>query len=102
MSTSSLFLLDLLALKFGYEYWFSENAILSNVQTQMCNAAALVCSNSPVQAMWHTRAIIRHGGNMDQARMAQDMALRIAQQYNCNTGNIIKVDDIDFEDTRPH
>ncbi|KAJ5381025.1 uncharacterized protein N7496_003453 [Penicillium cataractarum] len=94
--------LYLLALKFGYEYWFSEDAILSNVQTQMCNAAALICSKSPVQAMWHTRAIIRHGGNLDQARMAQDIALRIAYHYNCDTGDIIKVDDIDFEDTRPH
>ncbi|KAF4541312.1 uncharacterized protein LTHEOB_8708 [Lasiodiplodia theobromae] len=84
-----------------YEWWVSEDAILSNVETQMCTTAALVCSNSPVQALWHTRGIIRHGGSMADAKFAQDLGLAIARAYDCKTGEITRVEDIDFSDITP-
>lgn len=52
--------------------------------------------------MWHTRGIVRHGGNMDQARFAQDLGIAVAKEYGCKTGDIIKVDDIPFDDKTPH
>ena len=89
-------------LESAYEWYISEDAILNNVQTQMCNVAALICSNCPVQAVWHTKGLIRHGGSMDMARFAHDLGLSIAELYGCKTGNVTPVDEIDFADERPH
>jgi hypothetical protein len=36
---------------------------------------------------------------VDQARMAQGIALSIANNYGCRTDDITVVDDIDFNDT---
>ena len=85
-----------------YEWFISEDAILNNAETQMCNVAALICSNCPVQALWHTRGIIRHGGSMEMARFAQHIGLSIANWYSCRTGEILAVDQIDFADATPH
>jgi hypothetical protein len=81
-----------------YEWYFSETGILPAVETQMANAAALVCSNCPVQAMWHTRGIIRHGGSSEEAWFTQKMALEIAAHYGSKTGEITPVDQIPMED----
>ncbi|EOD43912.1 putative carboxymuconolactone decarboxylase protein [Neofusicoccum parvum UCRNP2] len=79
-----------------YEHWVSEDAILSNVETQMCNTVALECIDSPVQALWHTRGIVRHGGTLEDARFAQDFGVAVANQFGCRTGELTKVDDIQF------
>ncbi|KAJ5174151.1 uncharacterized protein N7482_000028 [Penicillium canariense] len=86
----------LLSLKLHYEYWISEDAILGPIETQMCNAALLICNRSPVQAIWHTRGVVRHGGSMEQARFAQDLGLAVAEQFEVKTGDITIVDQIDF------
>lgn len=85
-----------------YEWHFSEDAVLGPVETQMCNTAALICSNCPVQAMWHTRGLLRHGGSVDQAKLAQGIGLEIATLYDCKTGDIVKVDDISLDVKSPH
>lgn len=46
--------------------------------------------------MWHTRGVVRHGGTLEQARFAQDLGLAISQKFSCKTGDIIKVEDIEF------
>lgn len=94
--------IDLLNLKLIYEMHMSEDAILSPVETQMSNVAALICSKCPVQAMWHTKGIVRHGGSKEEARFAQDLALQIARLYGCEIGEVTLVDDIDFDDATPH
>ncbi|EXA34313.1 hypothetical protein FOQG_16685 [Fusarium oxysporum f. sp. raphani 54005] len=86
---------DLLNLEMIYQWYFSEDTILGPVETQMCNAAALTCSKCPVQAMWHTRGIIRHSGTIDEARFAQEIALAVAQIYGCKIDDITPVDKID-------
>lgn len=68
----------------------------------MCTTAALICSENPQQATWHTKGIIRHGGDLDTARLAQDLALRIGDAYECRIGGVLKVDEIDFDDATPH
>ncbi|KAJ5363871.1 uncharacterized protein N7496_009584 [Penicillium cataractarum] len=94
--------LYLLNLETIYELWLSENTILNAVETQMCTTAALICSGSPQQAMWHTKGIVRHGGSLDTARFAQDIALRIGKEYGCKVDAVAKVDEIDFDDATPH
>ena len=89
-------------MEMAYEWYISEDAILDNVETQMCNVAALICCNCPVQAMWHTKGLIRHGGSMDMARLAQHIGLSIAKLYECKTGDVVPVDEIDFADNKPH
>lgn len=93
---------DLLNQRMIYEWYISDDRILSNVETQMCNAAALICSNCPVQAMWHTRGIVRLGGSMEQAKYAVDLGLAVAKLYGSKTGDVVLVDDIDFDDKKPH
>lgn len=85
-----------------YELWISETDILDPVETQCCNAVALSCSGSPVQAMWHTRGIVRHGGTMNMAKFAQEIGLAVAKFYGLSTENVVRVDDIPFDDTSPH
>ena len=46
--------------------------------------------------MWHTRGVVRHGGTLEDARFAQDLGIAIAQEFQCQTGNITMVDDIVF------
>lgn len=92
----------LLNLKMIYEWHFSEDTILSNVETQMCNVAALICSNCPVQVKWHTKGLIRHGGSIEDAQFAHDLGLAIAELSNCKTGNVESIDSIDFDDQTPH
>lgn len=84
------------------EWYVSEDAILNFVETELVNAAALTCSNCPMQAMWHTRGIVRHGGTIEQARFAQEVALKIAEMYGAKTGEITPVDEIDFDDEGSH
>lgn len=83
-------------LKLIYEHYVSEDAILSPLETQICYTVLLTCYNSPVQALWHTKGIVRHGGTLEQARFAQDLGLAIARQFGCKTGEITKVDEIEF------
>lgn len=87
---------DLLNLKHVYEWHFSEEAILGAVETQMANIAALICANCPVQAIWHTRGLVNHGGTMESAKLAQTIGLEIAALYQCKTGKITPVEEIDF------
>ncbi len=72
----------------------SEDAILSNIETQLCNVALLTCNNSPVQAGWHLNGLLRHGATKEEAQFAQDLALAVAQQFNVKTGSITKVEDV--------
>ena len=95
-------LVDFMNQEMLYEWFISEDAILNSVETQICNVAALICSNCPVQALWHTKGIIRHGGSMDMARFAHQIGLAIAKLYGCRTGNVTPVDEIDFADVRSH
>lgn len=92
---------DLLNLKHIYEWHFSEDSILGAVETQSCNVAALICANCPVQAMWHARGLLRHGGALAQAKLAQAIGLEIAALYECKTGEIVPVEDIDIT-TKSH
>ncbi|KAF9892297.1 hypothetical protein FE257_002074 [Aspergillus nanangensis] len=94
--------LYLLNLQTIYELWISEDTILSPVETQMCNVGALVCSGSPVQAMWHARGVVRHGGTIEQTRFAQDIALAVGKAYGYRMGEVIPVHEIPFDDTAPH
>jgi hypothetical protein len=89
----------LLNLETIYQLWISEDAILSNFETQMCTTTLLTCLDSPVQALWHTRGLIRHGASLEQARFAQDLGLAIAKQFGCKTTGITMVDDIVFDET---
>ena len=87
--------LDLLNIKTNYELWMSEDAVLSNIETQMCNTALLICNNSPEQALWHLRGLVRQGGTLDQARFAQDLGLAISKQFGARTGTIMMVDEVE-------
>ncbi|PVH73675.1 hypothetical protein DL98DRAFT_659298 [Cadophora sp. DSE1049] len=87
---------DLLNVRTIYELWISEDAVLTNVETQMCNTALLTCLDCPTQVLWHTRGIVRHGGSLEQARFAQDLGLAVAKEFGCNTGQIKMVDEIEF------
>lgn len=60
----------------------------------MCNVAAIICSNAPLQALWHTKGLIRHWGSVDQAKFVHDLALAIAKANGCTTGDITAVDSI--------
>ncbi|RAH84254.1 hypothetical protein BO86DRAFT_397120 [Aspergillus japonicus CBS 114.51] len=94
--------LYLLNLEKIYELWISEDTILSPVETQMCNLAALVCGGSPVQAMWHARGVVRHGGTKEQIAFAQAIALAVAVEYGCRIGAVVPVEEIPFGDVAPH
>ncbi|EMD88508.1 hypothetical protein COCC4DRAFT_208575 [Bipolaris maydis ATCC 48331] len=89
--------LYLLNTQLVYEHYFSEDAILNPVETQMGNIAALICCNCPVQAMWHTRGLINHGGTINQAEFSHELAVAIATLYECKIGNLTPVSQIDFE-----
>jgi hypothetical protein len=56
-----------------------------------------MCVNSPTQALWHTRGIVRVGGTIEESRLTQEMVLRIANRFGAKTGDIVAVDDIDFD-----
>lgn len=79
----------------------SEDRILSNVETQMSNMAALLCSDCPDQLLWHTKGLIRHGGTLDQARFAQDLGLEVAHACGCKLSKIPEIDEIDFKASQP-
>ena len=83
-------------------WWVGEDAIYTPAETCMLNAAAMICSNNATQAMWHVRGVVRQGGTIDQARLAQDLALKVAELYDAKTGNVVPVDEIDFEDRESH
>ena len=84
----------MLNVKTNYELWLSEDAILSNVETQMCTTALLICNNTPEQALWHTRGLFRHGGTMEDAKFAQDLGFAIAHRFDVKTGDITLAEDI--------
>lgn len=84
------------------DWYISEDGIFKPFETCMLTSAATICSNSPVQAMWHTRGIVRQGGTKTQAEFAQQLALRIAELYDVKTGKIVPVDQIDFDDDSSH
>ncbi|KXT09973.1 hypothetical protein AC579_7076 [Pseudocercospora musae] len=84
------------------EWFLSEDGVFRPHETCMCTAAAIICSNSPLQAMWHTRGIVRQGGTLYQAKFAQQLALGIAALYNARTGKIVPVEEIDFDDESSH
>lgn len=86
---------DLLNIKTNYELWMSEDAILSDVETQLCNLALLICNNSPQQAGWHLHGCLRHGATKEEAKFSQDLALAVARQFGVNVGNIQKVEDLE-------
>lgn len=81
-------------MKLNYEMWLSEDAILSDVETQMCTTALLICNESPEQALWHVKGLLRHGGTLEEAKFAQDLALAVAHQFNAKTGEITKAEDV--------
>ncbi|KDN64645.1 hypothetical protein CSUB01_04283 [Colletotrichum sublineola] len=85
-----------------YEYYISEDAILNPIETQTCNIAALICSNCPVQVMWHTRGLMNHGGSMQEAKFAHQIGLAIAKLSDSKVGDITPVERIDFEHYTPH
>ncbi|EME81078.1 uncharacterized protein MYCFIDRAFT_176406 [Pseudocercospora fijiensis CIRAD86] len=82
------------------EWFVSEDGIFRPHETCMCTTAAIICSNSPVQAMWNTRGIVRQGGTLYQAKFTQQLALGIAGLYGAMTGKILPVEEIDFDDNR--
>ncbi|KIW95798.1 uncharacterized protein Z519_02862 [Cladophialophora bantiana CBS 173.52] len=84
----------LLNIKTNYELWMSEDAILSNIETQLCNVALLICNNSPTQMLWHLNGLLRHGATREEAQFAQDLALAVARQFNAKTGDITKIEDL--------
>ncbi|KAH6972732.1 hypothetical protein BKA56DRAFT_676550 [Ilyonectria sp. MPI-CAGE-AT-0026] len=84
----------LLNVKTNYELWISEDAILSNIETQMCTTALLICNNSPEQALWHLRGLLRHGATMEQAKFAQDLGLAVAHHFEAKTGEVTRVEDV--------
>lgn len=86
--------LDLLNMKLNYEWWLSEDAILSHVETQMCTTALLICNNSPEQALWHVRGLLRHGGSLEEAEFTQQLALAIAKEFGAKTGDITLAQDV--------
>ncbi|EXJ57741.1 uncharacterized protein A1O5_12531 [Cladophialophora psammophila CBS 110553] len=87
-------LTDLLNIKTNYELWMSEDAILSNIETQLCNVALLICNNSPIQMLWHLNGLLQHGATREEAQFAQDLALAVARQFNAKTGDITKIEDL--------
>lgn len=87
-------LADLLNLETIYKQWISEYSVLNPIETQMCNLAAVICSNDPLQALWHTKSLTRHGGSVDQDKFVHDLALAIAKTNGCTTGDITPVDSI--------
>ncbi|KKK14622.1 hypothetical protein P175DRAFT_0492653 [Aspergillus ochraceoroseus IBT 24754] len=91
--------LNLLVLDAVYGLWLTEDRILGPVETQMCNVAAMICSSCPVQATWHTKGLIKHGGGMQQARFVEEVALAVAAQYGCSTAGLVPVDRIDFDES---
>ncbi|KAK1967336.1 hypothetical protein LY78DRAFT_669148 [Colletotrichum sublineola] len=93
---------DYLNTQLHYEYYISEDAILNPIETQMCNIAALICSNCPVQVMWHTRGLMNHGGSMQEAKFAHQIGLAIAKLSDSEVGDITPVERIDFEHYTPH
>lgn len=72
----------------------SEDSILSNLETQLCNLALLICNNSPTQALWHLNGLLRHGATKEQAQFAQDLGLAVAKQFDARTGVITKVEEL--------
>lgn len=92
---SKLILEDLLNLEMIYQWHFSEDTILNAIETQMCNVAALICSSCPVQATWHTRGLLRHGGSAEEAKMSQMIGIAVARVYGARIDNITPVDEID-------
>jgi hypothetical protein len=79
-----------------YEDWMSEDRILSDVETQICNTTLLTCWNAPTHALWHTKGVVRLGGTVEQAKFAQDLGIAIATEFNAKIGNITMVDEIVF------
>lgn len=84
------------------DYVISEDAILDLVDTELCMTAALICSQNPGQAVWHSKGIIRQGGTLDDVRLTHQVALRMAELYGCNVGDLPSVDSIDFDEVSVH
>ncbi|KAK4613526.1 hypothetical protein CLAFUW4_09317 [Fulvia fulva] len=91
-----------LLVKHNLYFYASEPSILSFIETELIYAAALTCSNVPQQAEWHTRGIVRQGGTKEQARQVQELSLKMAEMYDCRTGKITPVDEIEWDDKKSH
>jgi hypothetical protein len=88
---------DLILNKWGYEYWWGEDRILSLPETEVVMAVAITCTNAPRAAVAHTRGIVRVGGSKDLAERTQNLAFEVAREYHVITGDVQLVKDIDFE-----
>jgi hypothetical protein len=97
--TSTYHVPDLICQEYPYEWVFSDDTILSPVESQLCNIAALICSDSPRQALWHTRGVLRHGGTVSQAKFAQDLSFAVVDELGVKIQEVQMVEDIEFERT---
>jgi len=82
-----------------------EDTIFKSHETCMLNAAASICSMNGGVAMWHVRGVVRQGGTMEQAKLAQDVGLGIKEMFRDEKppGDlVVDFDQIDFEDRKSH
>ncbi|KAF4435218.1 carboxymuconolactone decarboxylase [Fusarium acutatum] len=87
----------LLLAEWGYAWWFSEDRILSLVETQIALAGGITLSNAPMQATWHTRGIVRCGGSREIAERSQNLYLEVGRKFNVLIGDVQLVQEMDFE-----
>ncbi|KAF5016775.1 hypothetical protein F66182_11431, partial [Fusarium sp. NRRL 66182] len=86
----------LLLAQWSYDWWFSEDRILSLVETQIALAGGITLSNAPMQATWHTRGIVRCGGTKELAERSQDLFLEVGRKFNSLIGDVQLVKEMDF------
>lgn len=84
--------------KWGYEYWWGEDRILTLPETEVVMATAITCTNAPRAAVAHTRGIVKVGGSKDLARRTQNLAIEVARKFNTATGDLELVENIDWEE----
>ena len=44
--------------------------------------------------MWHVRGLLRHGGTLEQAKLAQELGLAVARHFDAKTGDIVRAEDV--------
>ncbi|KAF5615585.1 carboxymuconolactone decarboxylase, partial [Fusarium tjaetaba] len=87
----------LLLAEWSYTWWFSEDRILSLVETQIALAGGITLSNAPMQATWHTRGIVRCGGSRELAERSQNLYFEVGRKFNVLIGDVQLVQEMDFE-----